>query len=509
MTSPPTLLSMTGEGTLTIKASRPLGTPLSSQGEGPGGEVANGDPRMPLRNTFRNAAAVLAMALLSILPAPARGADDQPRLDRLEAEIAALRAELAALKSATETAPAPPAPPASDLAELERRLEILAAALEQLRLGTVDPAADRPEHGMGPAASKIYRAESGVSIGGYGELVYQNFDSERDDGAASGRTDEADFLRAVLYVGYKFNDRLLFNSELEFEHAQTAADRRGSTSVEFAYLDYLWRPELNLRGGLLLLPMGLTNELHEPTVFPAARRPGVETVILPTTWRENGFGVFGDAGPVSYRAYAVTGFDAAGFSAAGLRGGRQGGSFAKAEDFALVGRVDWTATPGLLVGGSLYAGDAGQGGPVSTGVRIGEIHGDWRWRGWQASALVAQAQLSNVAALNRARGLTGDRSLGERLRGYTAQVGYDLFSAWRAAPAGQRLVAFARHEAYDTQARVPAGFLRNPANDIESLTAGFAYQPIDQVILKLDFQDQKNAAGTGIDQWNVALGYVF
>ena len=70
-------------------------------------------------------------------------------------------------------------------------------------------------------------------------------------------------------------------------------------SVEFAYVDYLWRPELGLRAGLLLVPMGFLNELHEPTVFLGARRPGVETAIIPTTWRENGLGVFGEAGAVT------------------------------------------------------------------------------------------------------------------------------------------------------------------------------------------------------------------
>ena len=90
----------------------------------------------------------------------------------------------------------------------------------------------------------------------------------------------------------------------------------------------------------------------------------------------------------------------------------------------------------------------------------------------------------------------------------TLETNLDL-SERLAALLVQRGEAFARLEEYDTQAQVPAGFRRNPANDIESLTAGLAYQPIDQVILKLDFQDQQNAAGTGIDQWNVALGYVF
>ena len=104
-----------------------------------------------------------------------------------------------------------------------------------------------------------------------------------------------DALRTVLYVGNRFSDDWLLNTELEFEHGTTDAssgttDGEGSVSVEFAYLEHLVNENHAVRGGLLLVPMGLVNELHEPTVFLGARRPEVERLILPTTWRENGLG---------------------------------------------------------------------------------------------------------------------------------------------------------------------------------------------------------------------------
>ena len=158
-------------------------------------------------------------------------------------------------------------------------------------------------------------------------MLYQGYDDTLDDGTDSGATDQLDFLRAIVYFGYKWNDHWLFNSEIEFEHAST--EDGGEASVEFAYLDYLWKPELNARAGLLLIPMGFVNELHEPTTFLGARRPDVERVIIPTTWRENGFGLFGEAGPVSYRTYVVNGFEADGVlrrrgPARGPPGGCQG-----------------------------------------------------------------------------------------------------------------------------------------------------------------------------------------
>ncbi len=70
-----------------------------------------------------------------------------------------------------------------------------------------------------------------------------------------------------------------------------ACDKGGETEVEFAYIDWLsGERAFNARAGLMLIPVGIVNQLHEPPTFLGARRPDVETVILPSTWREIGFG---------------------------------------------------------------------------------------------------------------------------------------------------------------------------------------------------------------------------
>jgi hypothetical protein len=456
----------------------------------------------------RAAAGLALMAVLCSLPsfaqAESSGDADTGRLERLEAEVAALRADLAARLE-------PSSGELAELAELERRIEALAAEIEKLRLGEATSEADRSEYGLGPAASKVYRVGQGLSVGGYGELLYQNFADRRDNGSPAGRTDEFDLLRGVFYFGYKFDQRWIFNSEIEYEHAQAGEGKKGEVSVEFAALEYHWRPALNARAGLLLVPLGLVNELHEPTVYLGTRRPLTETAIIPSTWRENGAGIFGDAGPISYRAYVLNGFDAGGFSAAGLRGGRQSGAQAKAEDFAVALRADWTAVPGLLVGGGLYDGGAAQNLATDSAVRIVEAHADWRWRGLWLRALAARADLTAVAKLNRLRGLTGEASIGERLEGQYVEIAYDLVGA---LPRGRgamhaQVMPFLRWETIDTQARVPAGFRRAAANDRDSLTVGLAYLPIDRVVLKLDYQDFDDRAGAGVDQFNLSLGYVF
>src|SRR5262245_48594759 len=92
------------------------------------------------------------------------------------------------------------------VADLERKVDALTQEIESLKLGAVaDTAVQTPRTGLGPGASKVYGAR-GVSIGGYGEMLLENFDRTREDDALSGARDRLDFLRAVFYLGYKFND---------------------------------------------------------------------------------------------------------------------------------------------------------------------------------------------------------------------------------------------------------------------------------------------------------------
>jgi hypothetical protein len=253
--------------------------------------------------------------------------------------------------------------------QIRKQVEAITRELEELRLGRdVVVEADTGLYGFGPAASKVYKVPQGVSLGGYGEVLYENFAGSREDDLPSGATDRLDALRAVLYVGYKFNDKILFNSEVEFEHGST--EDGGSVSLEFAYLDYQVSPALGFRAGLLLSPMGFINELHEPPTFLGARRPETERQIIPSTWRESGIGIFGDAGQVSYRAYLVNGFDATGFGAGGLRDGRQNGAEAAAVNFGAVGRVDFAPVLGLTVGTAAYLGKAGQGATLPHSSRL-------------------------------------------------------------------------------------------------------------------------------------------
>ena len=404
--------------------------------------------------------------------------------------------------AAVETEPTQEAEQQADLQELERRIELLAEEVERLRSGETDREVTLEQAralGLAPSAAATYEQDSGVSIAGYGEMLYENF--------ASDKTTQFDYLRAILYAGYRFNDKFLFNSEIEVEHAK-------EIFVEFAYIDYLATENFGLRAGMLLIPMGLVNEFHEPTVFIGAERPVTEKSVIPTTWRENGGGFYFAHDRVSARVYVVNGFNGSAFSSSGVRGGRQKGGKAKANNMAITGRIDVTPTPGVFFGASFYNGGSGQGEivlddvnyPVTTSIF--DVHGQAQVRGLDIRVLYAHANLDDTAQLNQVLGLTGNSGVGEDMKGGYLQVGYDVLSQVPEA-GGVGLTPYLRYEKVDTQAAVAAGFLRNPSKNNTYTTFGFEVKPVPGIVVKVDHMWVNNTVDSGVNQFNINVGYAF
>lgn len=411
-----------------------------------------------------------------------------------------------------QVAPIPardPAQLAQDVAELARQVDVLAAEVERLRSGEEEAVVLSDEArralGLAPSAAATYRKKQGVSLAGYGEMLLEDPAATNQAGTGGASGARLDLLRLVLYTGYRFSDRVLFNSEIEIEHAN-------EISVELAYVDYLFSNRFGARGGMVLVPLGLVNEFHEPTVFLGARRSETETRIIPSTWRETGFGGHGRVGPIDYRAYVVSGLYAAGFTSQGLRGGRQKGSRTRFADPAFAGRVDVTPLAGLSLGAGVFAGGADQdavslsGQPIEVDSVVAEAHGQWQVRGLDVRGLYARATVSNAGPLSAALGLPSGKPVAEQLDGGYAQLGYNVLSQvtdklW--------LVPYYRYERVDTQSRVPAGFTADPTQDGTFHTYGVEFRPIYSVVVKVDYQRVSNRAETGRNQFNLNLGYAF
>jgi hypothetical protein len=355
----------------------------------------------------------------------------------------------------------------------------------------------------------VYQLDRGLSIGGYGEYNFQKFVSDEQ-----GRRDRFDLLRFILYTGYKFNDWILMNAEIEFEHALTSStisSDAGVVEMEFAYLDFLFWEQLNVRAGLLLVPVGFLNEMHEPPFFHGVLRPEVERSVIPTTWREGGIGIFGSIVPgLEYRAYAMNGLNADGYSSGGIRGGRQSGNRALAEDFAGTARLDYTPFGGTLVGASFFMGDAGQDGEFD-GERPGaftllwEVHAQVRYRGLEFRALGAMTTIDDAEVLSRA----AEDTIAEDIFGFYAEAAYDVLPLIL-PDTTHYLSPFFRYEIFDTQDKVPNGFARVPGNDVQLYTVGLDYKPHPQVVLKFEYRNFNAAGGRPrADEVNVGAGFVF
>ncbi|MEI7869647.1 MAG: hypothetical protein WCI11_17305 [Candidatus Methylumidiphilus sp.] len=397
--------------------------------------------------------------------------------------------------------------------ETERKTNILATELEKIKtqLFIPDKREYKVEYGYGPAASEVYRVNRGLSIGGYGEAVYTNYTANKDN-----RKDSADLLRGVLYIGYKFNDWIVLNNEIEFEHGTTKEDSTGRSSgevsVEFSQLDFFLHKNANIRAGLMLMPMGFINEIHEPTTFHGNYRPEVERYIIPTTWRELGAGLFGEITPeIQYRMYAVNGLRADRYTSGGVRDGRQNGSKALAENWAFTGRLDYTPNlaPGLLVGASAFMGDAGQDKlyarqQADVFTQLYEGHIQWHYKGLEFRTLGAYGNIGNAGLVSAQNNVTVG---GENFGVYT-ELAYDVMPhLWKDTT--QYLAPFFRYERYNTLASVPDGFRDDRTWDRWIYQAGLTYKPIQNVAVKLDYKNVNSNGGGLPHELNLGFGFMY
>ncbi|HEY8035112.1 MAG TPA: hypothetical protein VIF37_05945 [Methylobacter sp.] len=468
------------------------------------------------------------LTALVALNAPANALEKPQTMEDMWKIIQAQQKQIDEMKSGMQAqAAAAPAKTAAsgDVKTLERKTDVLSQEVEKLRtnLSIPEEAKYKSAYGMGPAASKVYSAGKGLSIGGYGE---GNYSAKVGDKGSSN--DSADMARMVLYAGYKFTDRILFNSELEFEHASTGegSESKGEVSVEFASLDFFIDKRANVRAGLVLMPMGLVNRIHEPLFYFGNHRPEVEQRIIPSTWREMGAGLFGAITPeLTYTAYVVNGLDATGFTSDGIREGRGGGSNAKAENFGYVARVDYdpTALPGVTVGGSAYVGNSGQnqmfaGQKADVFTQLYEAHVQWKYRGLEFRTLGSWGHIGNadlVTAANIARNGPVDADhpnagqiVGSQNYGFYTELGYDVLPLlWQDTT--QYLAPFFRYEKLNTMAKAPSGYAIDPTRDWQIYQVGLQYKPIPNVVIKADYRNYIAKQGQLPDDFNLGFGFIF
>lgn len=386
------------------------------------------------------------------------------------------------------------APLAAPAQTVEQKIDTLQKEIDRLK-------GDVSRLGAAPAASP-----EATSIFGYGEVNYNRF---RD----GERTSKADLRRFVLGFAHRFNDRLMFSSELELEHAIASAEDEGEIEMEQAYLDYRFSDAVNLKGGLFLIPLGILNLTHEPPTYYGVERNEVETRIIPTTWRELGLGVHGLLGSsgVRYDAGLTTGFNSGKLDDpnTGIRSGHQEGAQADARDLSVYGALNYQR-PGLRVGGGLFTGNTGQNGQANAALRgvaarltLWDLHAQYSVAGWDLQALYARGTLGDadrVNAVTAANGFAAPRSL----KGWYGQAAYHAYRR-----GDLDIAPFVRVERAEIRQQEDAslGVFQDPKNLERIRTVGVNFYVHPQVVIKADLQ--RYSADRSRDRLNLGLGYMF
>lgn len=347
---------------------------------------------------------------------------------------------------------------------------------------------------------------SAVTVGAYGEILYNQ--PEGDNG-------ELDVQRLVLLFGYRFNEKTQFVTEVELEHVE-------EVFVEQAFVNYNVGANVSLRGGLMLVPMGIVNEFHEPTTFNGTERPAMDNAIVPTTWREIGIGVNGRFNDISlgYQAYVFNGFKSteadgeggiSGFlkGSNGLRGGRQKAIKSTVDSPTLSTKLDYYGIRGLRLGFSTYFGRTQAADEVeeidgaNIGIAMLGLDARYAYQRFTARGQFIHASLSDTEAYNTLSG----SDLGSALQGWYVEGAFNLLPIGNA----QKLFAFVRYEAFDTHASTDGALQENQAYDRTDVTTGLTYHIAPGVVIKADYQFRSNALdGDDVqDRLNFGIGVWF
>lgn len=428
-----------------------------------------------MRSTLM-AAATAFLIVAASFPARAQEPDVRKEIDELRAEVRALKTELDAMR--------------------QERAQPAAAA-----------PASAPSTAVAAPTGQL--AEHATTLWGYGEM---NYNRPTHDTAST----QADLRRAVLGFSHAFSDSTRVLGELEWEHAVVSADDRGESEVEQLYVEHQFRPQLGGRFGLMLIPLGLLNEHHEPGNYYGVERNLVETAIIPSTWREGGVSAFGSTGSgLNWSAGITTGFNLNKWDPTSAEGRdsplgsiHQELQLAKAHDPSVFAAVNWQGIPGVTVGGGAFTGKVAQGQPDFAGgkarLTLGEAHARWQSGAFDLSAIYARGSISGTEGLNLT--FAGDVTPVPK-----SFWGSYVQGAWHAWQRGDSSVnPFVRFEEGNTAASYAAmplglGIAASPTERV--WTAGINYFIEQGVLFKVDYQ--KFRVDRVRDRFDLGVGYQF
>lgn len=389
-------------------------------------------------------------------------------------------------------------------------------------------------------------------FGGYGEALVNFMDYginryTRPKGNEKTHRNSISIPRFVLAFDYKFNSKWILGAEIEFEAGgtgsayelentengeyETEVEKGGEVALEQFHITRLIHPAFNVRAGHLIVPVGLTNEHHEPINFFGTSRPEGETTILPSTWHENGIEVFGTLGKkysrFNYQLQVVAGLNANGFDRnTWVASGKQG--IFETDNFtspAYVARLNYIGVPGLKLGGSFYYchNTGANSDKTATYKSIGDIPlriytADVQYKNkyLTARANMVYGNLGNTVELSNANGKLSGLSpysrvtpIAKKAVSYGGEVGFNLRSLCRDNMRVPVIYPFVRYEYYNPQEEVLSPHTAELRNKVSMWTAGANWYALPNLVVKADYTTRRIGGGKYNSENEFSLGVAY
>ncbi len=356
-------------------------------------------------------------------------------------------------------------------------------------------------------------------VGGYFDIQYR---SHRKDvlesyGTGVGTTNGFDQQRFVPFIYADITEHVKFASELEIEHGIRGRTGDNEISLEFAHIDYLVNEPVNIRAGIVLIPIGKFNLLHDSPLNDLTDRPLVSRLVIPSTMAETGAGFYGTfypgrTGKLDYELYVTTGpcgYNKDGSPRVNEEGGTKNSRQRKcASDDgldinngkAVSGRVAFSPMLGVEIAGSSYYGNQSptsynplsitavdwtlQRGPFEI---IGEAA--WAYARGNSRAIPGSSQpvgtfLQGVNTLNSFAGPP------QRMHGFYLQGNYHFMPAFltKLSPKrfgeGSTFTAVVRYDLVNLNMDNRA----ESSGQLEQISFGLNYRPVEDAVFKVSYQ---------------------
>jgi hypothetical protein len=386
--------------------------------------------------------------------------------------------------------------------------------MTDIRVGR--PGEEKTSLGFGSTGSgkliyaKPFLSMPKATLGGYADVMYNILSRQNLDNPSRNSFGQQ---RLVPFIFADITDRVKFATEIEIERGGTNSPQGdGTIQVEFAQLDYLIDERINLRGGILLMPVGKFNLLHDSPLNDLVDRPMVSRLIVPSTWFEAGAGIYGTFYPsalskIDYELYAVNGMTqtAGAVTDLGIRGARGSVSRDRDDSKAIVGRLAFSPMLGIEIAGSGYHG---QYKPSAATVGSGNIDifaVDWTLQRGPFE-LIGEAAWTRISN-NNATGVAGNAIGPAGMFGYYVQGNYHFMPELlkRLAPShfsdASTFTATVRWEQIDTDTdnrTVGGANTLGNRRELDRLTVGLNFRPVEDMVFKINWQHNAQNGAVGL-----------